>query len=525
MILVSGIHLPLSYTSDALHTAVAQALHIRTQDVASCSVYKRSIDARKKTAVSFVITAAANLHVPEKRVESLPCVSRAPVVDISVPRMPRPTHRPIVVGSGPAGLFAALILARAGLCPLVLERGQSVDQRRLTVDAFRKTGVLHPNSNIQFGEGGAGTFSDGKLNTGIKDPRIRYVLEEFVKAGAPQDILVNAKPHIGTDRLVDTVRGLRQRIQHLGGEFRFDTALTDVRVVDGAVRSVTVGAGEEIACDRLILAIGHSARDTVEMLYNRGVPMVQKPFAVGVRIEHPRDMIDTCQYGAFAGHPALGAADYKLSTHLPDGRGVFSFCMCPGGVVVPAASEEGGVCVNGMSEYARDAENSNSALLVGVNTADFGGESPLAGFALQRRMERAAFRSGGGTYAAPIQLAGDFLHDRVSCTLGDVTPSYTPGVAFADLRECLPPFVVDALKQALPRFGRQIHGFDRPDAVLTGVEARSSSPVRLLRDDNGATTIAGLYPCGEGAGYAGGITSAAVDGIRTAQAVIASLQA
>ena len=522
MIRVGGLRMPLSYTEDELKAAVAAKLKISPKEVLSCSLFKRSVDARRKDRVCFQVTAAVTLR-DEKRALSR-CPDAAPLTPtaISVPTVSLPT-RPVVVGGGPAGLFAALMLAMAGVRPILIERGQAVEQRTEAVAQFRLTGVLDTRSNVQFGEGGAGTFSDGKLNTGIKDPRCRFVLEQLVQAGAPEEILWQAKPHVGTDRLCGAVRQLRRRILELGGEVLFETQVTDILTEGGRLVGLLLedADGErEWPCTQAIFAVGHSARDTMEMLHRRGVYMEKKPFAVGVRIEHPRTMIDRSQYGAFAGHPALGAADYKLSCHLNDGRGVYTFCMCPGGVVVAAASEEGGVAVNGMSECARDAENSNSAGLVGVTPGDMVGDSPLAGIALQRQMEQAAYVLGGGNYHAPVQLVGDFLHDRATVQLGDVRPSYLPGVTMADLRGCLPPFVARSLKEALPLFGRQLAGFDRADAVLTGVESRSSSPVRMCRDERGECSIKGLYPCGEGAGYAGGITSAAVDGMRCAEWVL-----
>lgn len=538
MIEVRGIAVPLSFGSgdpdeQLLVRTASSRLGIEAGRIASVRMLRRSVDARRKGNVHFVATVGVTLHNATGDEEAALVASIAcDDVIVSTLESPRtiaalavPPHvRPVVVGTGPAGLFAALILARAGARPLVIDRGDPVDARVRAVDQFIRTGELDLNSNIQFGEGGAGTFSDGKLTTNTRDLRCRFVLETLVAAGAPEEILWQAKPHIGTDRLTGAVRRIRREIESLGGEVRFRTQLTEILLdPDNAITGVGIRSdrgAEELGVEALVLATGHSARDTFDLLLCRGAHLAQKPFSLGVRVEHAQQMVDRAQYGSAAGHPALGAADYKLSCQLPSGRGVYTFCMCPGGWVVAAASEAEGVVTNGMSRFARECANANAAFLVSVTPADFGSDHPLAGVEFQRRWERAAFELGGGDFHAPAQLMGDFLQGAESTGPGSVQPTYPRGVRYADLTSCLPEFVVAALREAAPILDRRMRGFSTADALLTGVETRSSSPVRVVRDSTLQSNLRGLYPCGEGAGYAGGIMSAAVDGMRCAEAVL-----
>ena len=527
MIRIRDISLPPDGDMARLVQAAARQLRIPPNEIKQLDIRRRSVDARKKKDVRVIYTVDVAVKGREDRILKMAHCARASAAHDPVYHIPQPqsvpAQRPVVVGFGPAGMFAALVLSMAGLRPLVLERGQDAKTRHAAVLEFWKTGTLDPECNVQFGEGGAGTFSDGKLNTGVRNERIGWILEQFAEAGASADILYDAKPHIGTDELVTVVQNLREKILHFGGEVRFGTKVTGLVTEDGRVTGVRASRGGEetvIPAGCVLLAIGHSARDTFESLHTQGVPMEPKPFSMGVRIEHPQRMVNESQYGPFADAPGLGAADYKLNVRLPDGSSAYTFCMCPGGYVVAAASEEGGVVTNGMSNHARSGENANAALLVTLNPADFPDKSPLGGMYWQRQLEQAAFRAGGGGYRAPAQLAGDFLAHRPSQTLGAVQPTYRPGVTLCELHTVLPERITSVLEQALPELEKKLRGFAAPDAVLTAPETRSSSPVRILRDETRQSQLRGLYPCGEGAGYAGGITSAALDGILTAEAVI-----
>ncbi len=534
MIRITELSLPLDSDPLALRKAIVRRLKIDDADLLEFTVFKRSYDARKKSsAILFVYIIDLRARDEASilaRFASDPTVRAAPDTSYQpVARAPADLNeRPVVVGLGPCGLFAALLLAQMGFRPIVLERGRDVRHRTADTWALWRKKILTPESNVQFGEGGAGLFSDGKLYSQIKDPKFygRKVMQEFVRAGAPADIMYVSKPHIGTFRLTGVVATMREEILSLGGEVRFESRLTDLLIEDGRVAGVVLTNGQTLLTHHVVLAPGHSARDTFRMLHQRGVYLEAKPFSVGFRIEHPQSMIDRARLGKYAGHPELGAADYKLVHHASNGRAVYSFCMCPGGTVVAATSEPQRVVTNGMSQYSRNERNANAGIVVGINPEqDFPG-GPLAGVELQERLESRAFELGGGDYCAPGQLVGDFVRGEPSTRLGKIEPSYKPGVRLGDLKESLPDYAIAAIREALPAFGRQIRGFDRDDAVLTGIETRTSSPVRITRDHETlqSLNVRGLYPAGEGAGYAGGILSAGVDGIKVAEAVALSMK-
>ncbi|MEW5770086.1 MAG: NAD(P)/FAD-dependent oxidoreductase [Pseudomonadota bacterium] len=535
MLRITELKLPLDHSEDALRAAILRKLKIRDDELIAFHVFRRGYDARRSDDIHFIYTLDVEVtreaavlkrlrddrHVGPSPDTSYHFVAHAPEHLAS---------RPVVIGTGPCGLFAGLLLAQMGFRPIILERGKPVRERTKDTWGLWRQGKLNPESNVQFGEGGAGTFSDGKLHSQIKDPgyRGRKVLTEFVAADAPPEILYVSKPHIGTFRLVRVVENMRETITRLGGEFRFQSRVADLDIERdaqgmGKVQGVILDNGERIAADHVVLAIGHSARDTFKMLFERGVHLEAKPFSIGVRIEHPQKLIDQARLGVNAGNPLLGAADYKLVHHCGNGRSAYSFCMCPGGQVVAAASEPGRVVTNGMSQYSRAERNANAAIVVGITPEDFPGDAqanPLAGVEFQRHWEEKAFAAGGGNYAAPAQKVGDFLAGRPSTELGSVQPSYTPGIHLTDLAACLPEFAVTAIREALVAFDKQIKGFAMDDALMTGVETRTSSPVRITRDEHfQSLNTRGLFPAGEGAGYAGGILSAAVDGIRVAEAV------
>lgn len=531
MLRLTEIKLPLDHPESAIQAAILKKLRLRESDLKGYTIYKRSTDARKKQAIQFVYIV--DIETPTesqllKRFKNDPHVMPTP--DMTYQFVAQATgkekHRPIVIGTGPCGMFAGLLLAQMGFRPIILEQGKSVRDRSVDTFGFWVKKRLNPESNVQFGEGGAGTFSDGKLYSQVSDPNhySRKVLTEFVNAGAVPEILYINRPHIGTYRLTKIVRNLRAQIESLGGEIHFETKVTDIEIEQGQVRGVILENGQHIASSHVVVAVGHSSRDTFEMLHQRGVYIEPKPFSVGFRIEHPQSLIDQCRYGPSAGNERLGAADYKLVHHCENGRSVYSFCMCPGGKVVAAASEPGRLVTNGMSEYARDESNANSAIVVGITPEVDYPDGPLAGIALQRRLEAHAFELGGGTYEAPGQLVGDFLAGKPSKEFGQVHPSYKPAVKLGDLSSSLPDYAITALREAIPAFDKKIRGFAMPDAVLTGIETRTSSPIRIKRNEEfQSLNTVGLYPAGEGAGYAGGILSAAIDGIKVAEAVALSM--
>ena len=528
MLRLEGLKLPLEAGQEQLKPKAAAMLRCREEEITALRVLRRAIDARDGLRFVYTVSVAVKDEARIlKRCRDRHVSRYVPEIYTLPPAVSACELPPVVVGMGPAGLFAALVLARCGARPILLERGQCVERRQQDVERFWSGGELDTESNVQFGEGGAGAFSDGKLNTGTKDVRHRFIMEQLVEFGAPEDILWDAKPHVGTDMLHIALKNMRKELLSLGADIRFGHKLTGVTIKENRLTALTVEGPEgayTLPCRQALLALGHSARDTVEMLHGAGVAMTAKPFAVGVRIEHRQEDMDAAQYKQYAGHPCLPPSTYKLSCHLDNGRSAFSFCVCPGGQVVAAASETGRVVTNGMSEYARDKENINGALLINVTPEDYGGQDdPLAGIRFQRQIEKAAYELGGGNYRAPCQRAEDFLLSRPTGEAGRVKPSYRPGVTYTDLHRCLPSFVAESIAQALPLLERKIRGYAASDALLTAVESRSSSPVRIGRDETYQCNIRGLYPCGEGAGYAGGILSAAADGMRCAERMIKEL--
>lgn len=528
MLRINNIRVPLDFDFAELKNFCVKKFRISPENLLSVRLSRKSVDARKKTDVHFIISVDIEVKNENKVLKTVKNAVKTEKFIYKPEKVSGNFQRPVVVGFGSAGMFSALVLAMSGARPIVLERGMDVDSRNKAVENFRSGGLLNPECNVQFGEGGAGTFSDGKLTTGIKDKRIDWVLEKFVEYGASEEILYLAKAHIGTDKLLTIVKNIREHIIQLGGEVIFNAKFCDFQVKNNNISGVTYSDGKnlhQIKTNNLILATGHSARDVFELLYRKNISLSPKNFSVGVRIEHRRKDIDRDMYGDFAGNPALKSADYKLAEHLPNGRTLYTFCMCPGGEVISATSEEKHLVVNGMSRFARDAENSNSALLVGVSPEDFGNSHVLAGMHFQREIEEKAFIAGGGDYSAPVSLVGDFLAGRQSEKFGGVMPSYRPSVKFARPEEYLPDFVCETLRLGIIEMGKKIKSFNNKDAVLTGVETRSSSPVRVNRNENfQSLSLKGLFPCGEGAGYAGGIMSSAVDGMKCAEAIIENLK-
>lgn len=525
MLRISNIKIDIDDDISLVRKKLCKRLKINDKDIIEYSIYKESIDARKKDSITLVYTVDIVLKNESKfkkiSQKDITYISTNKYIDVKMGNEVL-EERPVIIGAGPAGLFAALILSQRGYKPILFERGVDVDKRTMDIEEFWNNGKLDPNSNVQFGEGGAGTFSDGKLTTRLKDIRSERVLREFVRFGAPEEIIYSHKPHIGTDILKNVIKNLRKEIIACGGEVLFSSCLTGMSINNGEISEVEINSDKKIKCKHVILAIGHSARDTYRKLYENGVFMEPKPFAIGARIEHPQELINKSQYGIFADHHKLGAADYKLTAHTQNGRSVYTFCMCPGGSVIASASSEGMLVTNGMSEHARNKENANSGLLVNIDISDFESKHPLAGVDFQEKYERLAFKLGGSNYFAPCQLVGDFINGKKSDSINSVKPSYKPGVKLTDLSHCLPNFVVEAMREAIQLLDKKLVGFGMHDAVLTGVETRSSAPIRIKRnlENLQSVNVAGLYPCGEGAGYAGGIVTAAVDGIRCAEKII-----